>query len=210
MKNYFNKINEFNQEELKEWGIPYTILLGNSKYNPSSQVIIASAQTIDAKLKRRATIEKMLGKIDLMLFDEAHNLTYRQISQKFYKENVVNKHAILIGLTGTPWRLNTKEYLGQYYDCPIVTLQPPELIKMGRAVPCRIFGFEDYFDLDKISTDLDGDFNEQDMAQQGIQTQNLEKVYLQWVKLTPGQTTIVFAATVAHAQAIANYLYIRE
>lgn len=192
-------------EELSEWGIAHTVLQSTHPYNPSDQVIIASAQTVDARLKAGNSIEDLLGDIDLLLYDEGHNLTYRQVAKSLYKHYTVHSTAALIGLTATPWRLNPKEYLGEYYDRSVVTLQPPDLIKLGRAVPCRIFGFEDYFDLDRIATDADGDYNEADMASQGITTQNLEKVYSQWVKLTPGQSTIAFAATVAHAQAIADY-----
>jgi superfamily II DNA or RNA helicase len=190
-------------QELSEWNVPYTILQAGRRYDSTSPVIVASAQTIHARVKN-GDVEQLLGSLDLLVYDEAHNLTYRQISQRLYNHYLAQE-SVILGLTATPWRLNRQEYLGQYYNRVVVTLQPPQLIKLGRAVPCRVYGFEDYFNLDKIATDINGDYNSEDMAAQAIQTKSLEKVYTEWLRITPDFPTIAFCATVEHAKALSHY-----
>ena len=192
-------------DELNDWKIPFTILQSGYKYDPSLPVVIASAQTIDSRLKTNSSIGEMMGSIDLIIVDEAHNLSYRKAAIALH-DHYMQKETAIVGLTATPYRLNPKEYLGQWYDQKVVTLQPPDLIKSGRALPCRIYGFEDYFDLDTITLDKDGDYNEQDMAAQATQAKSLRKVFDEWQRLTPGHQTIAFCATVKHAIALADFL----
>ena len=191
--------------ELTEWGMPFTLLKGKSKYDSTLPIVVASAQTIDSRKKKGATFQDYLCNFDLIIMDEAHNLSYRAIAIDIRNHYLENSDAKILGLTATPWRLNKKQYLGQYYNSVVVGLQPPELIRIGRAVPCRIFNFDDYFDLDEIALGDDGDYLDTDMEKQSISIKQLHRVYGEWKALTPNHSTIAFCSTVAHAKALAEY-----
>lgn len=190
--------------ELWEWKIPYTILQSDRLFDPTLPVIVASAQTLEKRIERGAELREYLGNIDFIVIDEAHNLSYRK-STITLRNYYLDRGSTILGMTATPYRLSSQEYLGQWYEDVVVSLQPPELIKMGRAVPCRIFGFEDYFNLDEIATGADGDFLDTDMEAQSISKAQLHKVYDEWQTLTPDHQTIAFCSTVNHAIALSNY-----
>ena len=125
-------------ETLADLGVHATGLQGNRVVDQSAPIIVASIQTIRSRLRQGFTIPQLLGQdIRLIFADEAHLLAFDSIY-----DLIVGTYptAIAIGLTATPWRLSKKQWLGQKYNHVVVGPQPPEIIKRGKAVPCR--GFE--------------------------------------------------------------------
>lgn len=192
-------------KELWEWKVPYSVLQGERNTDYTMPVIIASIQTIDARIRNKEiNIGEWLGHFDLIIIDEAHNLSYRKAMEDL--RNFYNpKGTKFLGMTATPWRMNPEEYLGQFYKKVVVGMQPPDLIKIGRAVPCRIFHFDDYFDLNKIAKGVDGDYLDSDIEKQAISTAQLNKVYSEWQFRTPNEKSIAFCSTVNHAKLLAEY-----
>lgn len=192
-------------KELWSWRVPYSVLQGDRNYDPTMPCTVASIQTIDARMRRHddLNLSEWLGKFDLIILDEAHTTSYRE-AMVGIRETYLPK-ANILGMTATPWRLNSEEYLGQFYDSCVVGMQPPELIKIGKAVPCRIQHFSDFFDLNKISLGKDGDYLESDMEKQAVSAAHLEKVYTEWEYWTPGAKTIAFCSSVNHAKVLCDY-----
>lgn len=191
--------------ELWQWKVPYSVLQGDRNYDSTMPCTVASIQTIDARIRKHdeLNLRDWLGNFDLIILDEAHTVSYRE-AMIGIRETYLPKSNTL-GMTATPWRLNPEQYLGEFYDSCVVGMQPPELIKIGKAVPCRIFHFDSFFDLNKISLGKDGDYLESDMEEQAISAECLEKVYTEWNYRTPGESSIAFCSSVEHARVLCNH-----
>lgn len=185
-------------------GIRSTVLRGKQKYDKRSPMIIASEATLTRRLQRYSP-EHILGEgIDYIFVDEAHYTSYRKGVIRLH-DHYLERGAKIIGLTGTPWRTRLDEYLGQWYDVSVEGLQPQELIKLGRALPCRIFGDTEIFDLDALDLDGDGDYRKDQITRQALANNNLQFVvdkYREFCYDAGRSMAIAFCATVEQAEKL--------
>lgn len=190
------------QDEFASLGVSATILQANRKFDQSANVVIASLDTVGSRLKKQ-TVPELLGEgIGVVVIDECHYSSYRRATVALH-DYYLRTGATILGLTATPWRTKKTEYMGQWFDEVVLAPQAPELIKTGRAVPCRIFGFGNTFDLTTIDLGRDGDYRVDQVEQQGTTKAALESVVKEYKRLAADRTAIAFCATVKHAEKLA-------
>lgn len=191
------------QRTLKALGVRCTIMQGGRVVDRSAPVVIASLQTISSRLRRGQPIDKILGNPDLCIVDEAHvaafQAAYIQIEQHY-----AIRGCKFLGLTATPWRLSRKEWLGQRFDRVVVGPQPPEIIKLGGALPCRGFTLTEAIDLDSLHT-RNGDYIDTEIASQATRDEALAYIFAEWKRLAGDRPTLMIGATVRQAQATNAY-----
>jgi superfamily II DNA or RNA helicase len=190
------------QEEFESLGVESTILQANRKFDRSATVVIASLDTVGSRLKKQ-TVPELLGEgVGVVIIDEAHYSSFRKATIALH-DYYLATGATILGLTATPWRTKKTEYMGQWFDEVVTAPQAPELIKSGRAVPCRIFGFGNTFDLTAIDLGRDGDYRADQVEQQGTTKAALEGVVKEYKRLAGDRIAIAFCATVRHAEKLA-------
>ncbi|MEL6229383.1 MAG: DEAD/DEAH box helicase family protein, partial [Cyanobacteria bacterium J06627_3] len=183
-------------DEFRSLGIHCTILQGNRLFDQSAPVIVASRDTITARLKQGYILDDILGPIDLLMADEAHDTSFSTVYQKLVDHY---PDVLRIGLTATPWRRSRKQWLGQKYDALVVGPQPPEIIRLGGAVPCRGFSIGGVLDLETLKVS-GGDYSDSSISQQACQLEALNHVYREWKRLASDRSTLMIGSTVAQAQ----------
>jgi superfamily II DNA or RNA helicase len=192
-----NVLLEQTAESLRDLGVTCTILQGDRKVDPEASVIVASCQTIQARLRRGHRLEDLLGTPKLVVVDEAHNTAYLSVYEAI-EDHYLDAGTIFLGLTATPWRLSKKEWLGQKFDALVVGPQPPELIQRGAAVPCRGFTLTGAFDLETLRI-RNGDYVDSDISNQACRPEALEHVVREWLRIARTRTTLMVGATVEQA-----------
>lgn len=198
----FNCLLDQAAEELRGLGVECSILQGSRKFDNNADVVVASIQTIRARLKKQSMSE-ILGRFGLVLADEAHELCYDKIYAQI-EEHFLKTGTVFIGLTATPWRTSRSQYLGQWFDVLVEAPQPPELIKMGRLVPCRIFGFGQVFDFTQLDLGRDGDYRVDQMEEQAIRKASLDLVVKEYRRLASDRTAAAYCVSVEHARLLSE------
>ncbi len=192
-----NVLLEQTAESLQHLGINCTILQGNRPVDPNADVIVASCQTLQARLKRGKDLETLLGNPRLFVVDEAHNTAFLKVYEKV-ERHYLHQGAAFIGLTATPWRLSRKEWLGQHFDAMVEGPQPPDLIQSGAAVPCRGYTLTGAFDLETLHV-RNGDYIDSEISSQACRPEALEHVVREWQRIARTRTTLMVGATVEQA-----------
>lgn len=190
-------------KELKHFGVRSTILQGTRKMDRFADVTVASIQSITPKLQAGKTPGEVLGELGILIFDECHISAFSKTARAI----ISHYEAIgvpIIGLTGSPWRLSKKQWLGQIFDCAIVAPQPPELVKLGRIVPARCFTLGGVIDVSQLDVGRDGDFVESQMEDQAIGRIALETVVAEYKRLGENRLAAAYCSGVRHAELLAG------
>jgi len=132
---------------------------------------------------------------DIIIIDEVHE----GFGQKRISELLETfSEAKVLGLTATP--IDEKGHLIEGFDDYIQDIQVSELIEEGFLVKPRI--------LAPSSLDLSGvrisgnDYNQEDLDKLLIEVSEVENIVNQYKKHADGLKTIVFANSIAHAEAL--------
>jgi len=189
-------------EALQNFGVDCSVLQGGREFDPEAQVVVASIQTIQSRIKKQG-LGEILGSFGVIFADETHVLCYNKVF-KVIQDYYLKTGTVFIGLTATPWRTSTREYLGQWFDVTVVAPQPPELVKKGLLVPCRVFGFGKTFDFSQIDIGADGDYQVGQMEAQAIGKAALECVVREYVRLAGDRLAAAFCVSVVHAQKLCD------
>lgn len=188
-------------DSLQDFGIKATALQGDRPVDPSAPVIVASLQTIAARLRRGASLDQLFGRPRLIVGDEAHILSFDKtyLSIEAYG---LDHGATMLGLTATPWRRSRKEWLGMRFDALVTGPQPPEIIRRGKALPCRGFTIGGVLDVENLRVKA-GEFVDSDISSQATAPEALEHVVAEWKRLAGDRPSMMVGATVAQAEATA-------
>jgi superfamily II DNA or RNA helicase len=186
-------------ESLEEFGIHATALQGDRPVDPNAPVLVASLQTIAARVRRGASLDQLIGRPRLIVGDEAHILSFDR-TYLAIEEYGLGHGATLLGLTATPWRRSRKEWLGMRFDVCVEGPQPPEIIKRGKALPCRGFTIGGVLDLDTLTVRA-GEFVDSDISTQASRPEALAHVVGEWKRLCGDRPSMMVGATVAQAEA---------
>lgn len=133
---------------------------------------------------------------DVVLLDEAHIVAYSSVVQMMM--NQIYPQAVYIGLTGTPFRLNKHEGMGDVFEALACAPMPHALIDQGYLVKPSYFSVEQT-DLKKV-TIVDGDFDEGELAIVCDRPELIQQIVQKWKTLAYGRRTIAFAVNVIHSQ----------
>ena len=187
-------------ETLGLLGVHCSALQGSRPCDLNAPVIVASMQTITARLSRGKTLDDILGHRDLVFVDEAHETAFHS-KYPVLEDWCLSRGGYTIGMTATPWRLSPKQWLGQRFDTAIEGPQPPEAIKLSAVVPCRPFRLGSVFDLETLRVRSTGDYSEGDMSAQATKPEALQHVVQEWKRLAGDRPTIMVGSTIEQAQA---------
>jgi DNA repair protein RadD len=171
-------------------GIPFSYIANGYHFNPFHRIYIASI----------ATLKNRLGKIpaDYVLVDEAH------LSAASGWAKVANHYkeagARLIGLTGTPERLDGKP-LGDVWDTMVLGPSVRWLMDNGHLSRYRAFAPAGV-DLSGVHT-RDGEFVNSEIDEIMSGRAVLSNAVRHWRKYAAGKRTIAFAPSVLRAEQLA-------
>ena len=169
----------------------------NPKFRPDpmASVQVASVQTLIRRLDK-------LQAPDLIVIDEAHHAnagTWAKIIQYFPK-------ARLLGVTATPVRGDGQGLgvqSGGFFDKMILGPQVPELIQRGFLVRPKIYAPSGKIDLSGVRI-VKGDYDSQELAKRVDNKEITGNAVTHYRKVCGGSPAVVFCASVAHAQHVAE------
>lgn len=145
------------------------------------------------------TLRPALERASLVVIDEAH----RALAPSYRAALALAPQAQVLGLTATPWRLDGKG-LGSVFKHLHVCATQTELIA-DRFIPQPItYGVsrDDARELVRGVASARGDFEREALGRKLSTRMLMGRVVSEWRRLAAGRSTLVFAATRAHAQAL--------
>ncbi|WP_396275125.1 DEAD/DEAH box helicase family protein [Hyphomonas sp.] len=138
-----------------------------------------------------------LPRPDLIIIDECH----LAVAESYRKVIAAAGHPLLLGLTGTPQRLDGRG-LGEVFDRLVLTCTTAELIDEQLLAPVRVFAPPPP-DLSGLHTRA-GDFDQGEASAVLSKPAVVGDALSHWNKLCVGRRGVAFCTTVAHAQAVAE------
>jgi len=181
------------QEKFESWtNLRTGVEQGDRRASRDDEVVIGSVQSVVRRLNRFEP-----GEFDLVVIDEAHHApadTYQRILAHLTPK-------LLLGVTATPDRLDRKA-LGATFDAVAYQYEMKEAIKDGwlaRIVQKK--AIIENLDLRAVRTTA-GDLNEGDLEGALLQGDVLRDMCKAIVEASGQRKTLVFATTIAHAQAM--------
>lgn len=174
----------------KRFGIPFSYIAAGQHYNPYHRVFIASIPTLQNRLGKYPA--------DWVFIDEAHLSASAGWSKTIahYK----SKGAKLIGLTGSPERLDGKP-LGDVWDTLVLGPSTRWLIENGFLSRYRAFAPAG-IDLTGVHV-RGGDYVQSEIDDLMAGKAVLAGAVKHWRKYAAGKRTIAFAPSVKRAEALA-------
>lgn len=145
-----------------------------------------------------------IPELDLILQDECHHLPAESFGKVIDAAREKNPNVMLGGFTATPSRADKKS-LRKFFDNVADKITLRELIGMGFLVPPKAF-VVDLGVRDKLeAVSKPSDFGDQTEVANILNTIPMnESVVRNWKEKADGRQTIVFAATVKHAEDVAQ------
>lgn len=166
------------------------------KENSNALVQIASVQTLSNRQDWKHI------NFDLIIFDECHIVAFNKICLEML--NLLFPNSIYLGLTATPWRLSSRESLGDIYTELVATPTPKELILQGFLVKPSYYALTyDVSLLENIKLN-NGDYNQQQLSIVCDRPELIDQLCSSWFDLAYKRPTIVFSINVQHAMNIAK------
>ena len=144
------------------------------------------------------------ARFGLIVIDEAHrgakhNRTYSRILEYF-------SNAKVLGVTATPDRKDKASIIGTVFDTLAYEYKLDKAIEDGYLCPIRqhivtVHGL----DFSKVRT-VAGEFSDSDLEQILNQEEMLHKVVVPTLEIVGDERTIIFCATVAHAESMVQII----
>ncbi len=171
---------------LREFGVPFGLIMAGERPNPTARVQIASVQTL---------VRREVPPARFVVCDEAHlstAKTWTSILEQY-------PNSLILGMTATPWRLSGKPLVGAYDACTVIAT-PRELREQGFLSPYVGFSYLTP-DLNDVAT-IGGEYNEQQSAKAMVAPAIVANIVEQWLAHARELSTVVFAVTVEHSQTL--------
>lgn len=169
---------------LREFGVDFGFEMAGEPRKPYARVQIASVQTL---------VRRTAPKARLVVVDEAHLST----AESYQKILDCYPHAWILGVTATPWRLSGKPLAGLYKEI-VVASTPAQLCTDGFLAPFTGFSYKAP-DLSQVER-VGDDYNQGQSAK--VMSAIVPNVVEQWKATASHLSTVVFACTVEHSQAL--------
>lgn len=175
------------------------IELGNSYYNASSSVAVASVDT----LIRRDPNDILFKQVRLWVCDEAH---HNVITNKWGKAVEMFPNAFGLGVTATPLRADGKG-LGRHHDgvMDVLIVGPAmrDLIYGGYLTEYRVFAPPNDLDMSDVATSAGGDYSPEPLRRAVRRSHIHGDVVSHYLRIAPGKLGITFAVDVESAVDLA-------
>ncbi len=157
-----------------------------------------------AKLARREHLEKLRGaRFDYVVIDEVHHASaesYRRILDAIDPR-------FLLGLTATPDRSDAADIRGLFDDFTAYHADIARGVSLGRLTPFHYFGVKDDIDYAQIPW-RNRRFDPEALAAAAQTEARMETLWRAW-HAHPGQRSLVFCCSIAHAIHVRNWLKAR-
>lgn len=162
-----------------------------------SKVVVATVQTLCRGRMKRFDWKEFAG----IITDEAHHATadsYQKVYDYAKSQNPDIRH---IGVTATPDR-SDEAALGHIFESVAYTYDLVDAINDGFLVDVKTHSVEvDGLDFSRVRTTA-GDLNGRDLAEVMEYEENLHKIAQPTLRLAMYRKTLVFAASLAHAERL--------
>jgi superfamily II DNA or RNA helicase len=178
--------------KLQSFGLSCGFIKAGYEEDPSNPIQIASIQTLD----RRDGWKKL--HFDVVIADEGHRTVYTAVHKEMMED--IYRKAIFVTLTATPYRLSSKEKMGDIFPKMIASPVPKKLMEMGYLAPLKYYSIGEA-DLSKVRTHM-GDFREGDLSIVCNTPELIDKIVEEYKKKTPGKTAIGFTVDIKHAEDV--------
>ena len=175
---------------LTEIGVPHGIIAPGHIQN-QHPVQVASVQTLGRR------IAKMRYDFDLIIIDEAHHAvagTWKRLIEAM-------PNARVLGVTATPVRSDGRG-LCEVFDDLVIGPSVASLIDMGFLVRPVVYAPPTAVDLSGVRR-KGGDYDQRELATRMDKPRITGDAVAHYTKHSPGKPSIVFCASVAHAQHVA-------
>ena len=184
--------------------IEQSVLWSNEGPFGKSKVVVASIQTLNAKMKSGRRFERFdASEFSLLIIDEAHHAvstTYRRVCEWFHKMNPSCK---ILGFTATPDR-SDKLGLGAVFDAVAFDYNIRQAVDDGWLTPIKNTVVSvDGLDFSGVRNTA-GDLNKADLAAVMEFEKVLHGVAVPTLDLIGDKQTLVFAASVKQAERLAE------
>jgi superfamily II DNA or RNA helicase len=184
--------------------IEQSILWANESVFGKSKVVVASVQTLNARMKSGRRMERFSpDEFSLLIFDEAHHAvsnSYRRVVEWFHK---INPSCRILGFTATPDRAD-KLALGSVFEAVAFDYNIRQAVDDGWLVPIKNNVVSvDGLDFSNVRSTA-GDLNKKDLAAVMEFEEVLHGVAVPTLDLVGDKQTIVFAASVKQAERLAE------
>jgi superfamily II DNA or RNA helicase len=184
--------------------IEQSILWANESVFGKSKVVVASVQTLNARMKSGRRMNRFSpDEFSLLIFDEAHHAvsnSYRRVAEWFHK---TNRNCKILGFTATPDR-SDKLALGSIFESVAFDYNIRQAIDDGWLVPIKNTVVSvDGLDFTNVRSTA-GDLNKKDLAAVMEFEKVLHGVAVPTLDLIGDIQTIVFAASVKQAERLAE------
>lgn len=161
------------------------------------ELVFASVQ----KLARKENLEKLRAeRFDQVVIDEVHHAaadSYRRILAAV-------DPGFLLGLTATPDRADAADILGLFDDHVAARADVARGIALGRLVPFRYFGVKDDIDYAQLPW-RNRRFDVEALSRAAETEARMQSLWRAW-KEHPGERSLVFCCSVAHAKFVRAWL----
>lgn len=183
-------------------------LLMQSHRDIAAPVIVATTQsllpsTLDALIQ---TSEQPIVTIQI---DEAHHAVKNSAYERIITTIVQASDQLqipVIGYTATPYRNDKQSMLSLLPTCAFAR-DIPDMVRAGRLAPLTWEPVRVDIDLNRIAVsnrDGDGDYQEEELAQELIRKAIIEAIVRQVAAKIGKRPTLVFSVTVNHAELLAT------
>lgn len=108
-------------------------------------------------------------------------------------------NAILIGLTGSPYRLKKTENMSDFFQAQVLAPTPKEMIEEKYLTPCVYYGLPK-IKIQGVQTNSLGDFNTEELTTNALEV--VKDLITNYQKICPDRTFICFACSIRHAEMI--------
>ena len=186
---HLREILDDTSARLTAGGISHGSIRAGRSADYSQMVQVVAVQT--------AVRRPSLPRPHLIIVDECH----LAIATSYQKVIAAAGHPLLLGLTGTPQRLDGRG-LGEVFDLLVPTCSTAELINEQLLAPVRVFA-PPGADLSGIGR-RGGDFDQGQAGAILSRPAVVGDALSHWKKLCSGRRGVAFCTTVAHAQAVAD------
>ena len=186
---HLREILDDTSQRLSAAGISHGSIRADRSANYSAAVQVVAVQT--------AVRRSGLPRPDLVIVDECH----LAVAATYLKVIAAAGHPLLLGLTGTPQRLDGRG-LGEVFDRLVLTCSTAQLIAEQLLAPVRVYA-PPGADLSGLRTRA----GELDQGQAGAILNRPAVVgdaLSHWQRLCNDRRGVAFCATVAHAQSVAE------
>lgn len=158
-----------------------------------SEVVVASVQTLSRSEQRLSWLHP-----GVVICDEAHHAPAAGYRKVFTRFGCFSGEAYLVGCTATPKRLD-KLNLHAIFEEQVFDYSIRTAIRDGWLCDVRGYRVKSQVDLSKVHTTA-GDFNQAELAEAVNVAARTDAAIKHWQEVAAARSTIVFCASVAHAQ----------